>query len=206
MIRARPSASITLQPPLRRARRGDAPDLVRLLDMAGRGLPSRLWAQAAAPGEGPFAFAQRRAERPDGSFSYRNACVVEAEGRVAGMLLGYRQPDPYEPGDLAALPDALRPLIELEAHAPGSWYISALAALPEFRGRGFGTRLLHLADALAHDSGAVRLSLIVAEENRNAFTWYQRNRFRSVARRPVVAIPGDPHTGDWLLMVKDLAG
>ena len=192
-------------PPLRRARKDDAAVLARLIDIAGEGIPSWLWAQSAGPGESPFAVGERQAMREAGGFSYRNIYVVEAEARVAGMLLGYRQPDPYEAGDAATLPGVVRPLIELESHAAGSWYINALAVLPEFRGRGFGAVLLHLAETLAGDSDAVSLSLIVAEQNPRACALYEREGFRFVARRPVVAHPGAAHGGDWLLMVKDLA-
>ena len=36
----------------------------------------------------------------------------------------------------------------MEALAPGSWYVNALAVLPEFQGRGLGARLLKLAEEL----------------------------------------------------------
>lgn len=70
-----------------------------------------------------------RAARESGGFSYRNAHVAERDGRVVAMLLGYRLPEPYDAGDLEALPSVVRPLVELEALAPGSWYVNAVAAL-----------------------------------------------------------------------------
>jgi ribosomal protein S18 acetylase RimI-like enzyme len=197
---------VTLTPPLRRAAKADAADLARLIDIAGEGIPTYLWSQSAEAGEAPLEVGRRRAEREEGGFSYRNAYVAEAEGRAAGMLLGYRQPDPYDIGDLAELPEVVRPLIELEAEAPGSWYLNALAVLPEFQGRGLGAKLLALAEDLARESGADTLSIIAAEENAGAYELYLRTGYSPVARRPIVPFPGVPHAGAWVLLVKPLAG
>lgn len=199
---------VALNPPFRQAVKADAPVLARLIDIAGEGIPAFLWAQAARSGETPMEVGARRAAREEGSFSYRNAYVIETKGdrgaHVAGMLLGYRQPKPYPEVDLAQVPGVVRPLIELESLAPGSWYANALAVLPEDRGRKLGTRLLVLARALAREAGARQLSLIVAEENEQAVRLYARCGYRSIARRPVVPYPGVAHGGAWILMVQDI--
>jgi ribosomal protein S18 acetylase RimI-like enzyme len=197
---------VTLTLPLRRAAKSDAAVLARLIDIAGEGLPAHLWSASAEPGETPLDVGRRRAEREEGGFSYRNCCVAEADGRPAGMLLGYRQPDPYETADLADVPEVVRPLIELEAMAPGSWYINALAVLPEFQGRGLGARLLKLAEELARESGADTLSIIAAEENAGAYDLYLRNGYRAAGRRATVPYPGASHGGDWVLLTKAVAG
>jgi len=82
--------------------------------------------------------------------------------------------------------------------------VNALAAYPEFRGRGLGTRLLTEAEAIALGTGATAISLIVAEENRGAKRLYERAGYREAARRPLVPFPGLGHTGDWVLMAKPL--
>ena len=79
---------------IRPATPSDAADLARLIDRAGEGLPSWLWARAAKQGDSPLAEGTRRAAREDGGFSYRNAHVGEVGGHIAGMLLGYRLPVP----------------------------------------------------------------------------------------------------------------
>jgi ribosomal protein S18 acetylase RimI-like enzyme len=187
---------------LRPARKDDAEALARLIDMAGEGFGMYLWSQAAKPGETALEIGKRRAQREEGGFSYRHATVLETDGKVAALLLGYRLAEPYVLGDLTALPDMVRPLIELEAEAPGTWYINALAAFPEYRGRGFGTCLLQEADRLAKAVGAPALSLAVAEQNEGAKRLYERVGYRTVARRPLVPFPGLGHSGDWLLMTK----
>ena len=196
---------VALNPPFRRAEQADAPTLARLIDIAGEGIPRYLWSQSATGTDSPFDVGTRRAAREQGSFSYRNAFVLEADGAVAGMLLGYRQPKPYPEVDLAHIPAVVRPLIELESLVPGSWYANALALLPDYRGRGLGSQLLGLARAFAEESGARQLSLIVASENTGACRLYERSGYRAVARRPVIDFPGATHGGAWILMVQDIA-
>ena len=197
---------VDLNPPLRRAVKADAPSLARLMDIAGEGIPSYLWAQSATESDTPLDVGARQAAREEGGFSYRNAYVLETGGVVAGMLLGYRQPRLYPEVNLAQVPAVVRPLIELEALAPGSWYAEALAVLPEYRGHGLGSNLLDLAEALARESGARQLSLVVASENEGAFRLYQRSGYRAIAQRPVIDYPGAAHGGAWMLMVHDIKG
>jgi ribosomal protein S18 acetylase RimI-like enzyme len=187
---------------LRPARKDDARALAQLIDIAGEGFAKYLWSQSAQAGESALDVGIRRAQREDGGFSYRNALVAETGGEVAGLLLGYRLADPYDTGDLAALPEMVRPLVELESLAPGSWYVNALAAFPEHRSRGLGTSLLNEADRLSRAANAKSVSLIVAEENAGAMRLYRRTGYRESARRPLVPIPGLDHGGDWVLMTK----
>lgn len=187
---------------LRSARKDDAEALALLIDIAGEGFGMHLWAQAAGPGETPLQVGMRRAQREEGGFSYRHATVAEIDGKVSGLLLGYRLADPYDTGDLAALPEMVRPLVELEAEAPGSWYVNALAVFPEHRGKGIGSALLAEAERIARKTRCRALSIIVADQNVGAKRLYQRTGYRVVARRPLAAFPGFPHAGDWVLMMK----
>ena len=127
-------------------------------------------------------------------------------GKVAAMLLGYRLPDPYAVGDLNDAPQVVRPLIELESLAPGSWYVNAIATFSDYRGRGIGSGLMALARELAQQSGAQKISLIVAQENQGAFRLYRREGYEAGASRPVVSYPGCTFSGDWLLMSRTLGG
>jgi ribosomal protein S18 acetylase RimI-like enzyme len=187
---------------LRPARKDDARALALLIDIAGEGFGQYLWAQSAGPGEEPLDVGMKRAQREEGGFSYRNATLAEIEGKVAGLLLGYRLDDPYDTGDLDALPAMIRPLVELESCAPGSWYINALAAFPAFRNRGLGTLLLNEAEKRTRMADAKVVSLIVAEENAVAMRLYGQTGYREAARRLLVPFPGLGHGGDWVLMTK----
>jgi ribosomal protein S18 acetylase RimI-like enzyme len=189
---------------IRRAKRDDAGDLAQLIDIAGEGIPSLLWSDMAQPGETAMQAGMKRAAREDGGFSYRNATVAEEDGRVMAMLLDYRQPDPYEVGEVADLPGMIRPLIELEALAPGSWYVNAVATYEAYRGRGLATALLELSRQAAIDDGAGSMSIIVARENAPARRLYERLGYKDKASRPIVHYHGCVYSGDWVLMVRDL--
>jgi ribosomal protein S18 acetylase RimI-like enzyme len=189
---------------LRPARKDDAENLARLIDIAGEGFGMYLWSQSAKPGETALEVGKRRAQREEGGFSYRHATIAEANGKVAALLLGYRLADPYLPGDLSGLSEMVRPLVELEAEAPGTWYVNALAVFPEYRGQGIGSRLLDEAERIARNVRAPGLSLIVADQNERAKQLYVRTGYRAVARRPLVPFPGLGHSGDWVLMVKSI--
>ena len=190
---------------LRAARKEDARELAQLIDIAGEGFGTYLWTQAAGPGESALDVGTRRAQREEGGFSYRNATIAEIEGKTAGLLLGYRLADPYDTGDLDALPALVRPLVELESIAPASWYVNALAAFPQYRNRGLGSRLLAEAERLAREERAPSLSLIVADANEGAMRLYLRTGYTEAGRRPLVPFPGLAHRGDWVLLTKPVA-
>jgi ribosomal protein S18 acetylase RimI-like enzyme len=136
-------------PPFRRGSIEDAPILAELVNHAGDGLPLHLWSRMVAPGESAWDVGRRRAKRPEGGFSYRNATIIEHRGECAGCLIGYEIPDQPEPIG-SDLPAMFVPLQELENLAPGTWYVNVLAVRPQFRDLGLGSRLLGFAD----DTGA----------------------------------------------------
>lgn len=184
----------------RPARRADAADLARLADLAGEGLPSRLWAGLAAPGEDVWTIGARRAMRDEGAFSWRNATMAELGGAAAGALIAYGVGDAPEPLD--DLPALARPLQELENLAPGSRYVNVIAVYPAFRGRGVARRLMAEAEAAA--VGAAEMSLIVADRNAAAMGLYRALGYRERARRAIVAQGWPTESTEWVLMVKPL--
>ena len=128
-----------------------------LVDIAGEGLPAHLWSTLKAPGQSILEVGRERAAREEGGFSYRNAIVAEVDGEIAACLVGYRLDDPYDLGDLEQVPPLVRPLVLLEAKAPGSWYVNVLATFPEFRRQGIGMALLGIAEQKAREEGAQAL-------------------------------------------------
>ena len=175
-----------------------------LVDIAGEGLPAYLWSTLKAPGQSILEVGRDRAAREEGGFSYRNAIVAEVGGEVAACLVGYRLDDPYDLGGLEEIPPLVRPLVLLEAKAPGSWYVNVLATFPEFRRQGIGMALLGIAEQKAREQGAPALSVIVAAENEPAARLYEAAGYEVLAAEPIFAFPGCPHGGDWVLMVKPL--
>ena len=188
----------------RPAAKADASALTVLVDIAGEGLPAYLWSTLKAPGQSILEVGRERAARETGGFSYRNAVIAEVGSEIAACLVGYRLDDPYDLGDLEDIPPLVRPLVLLEAKAPGSWYVNVLATFPEFRRKGIGMQLLGIAEKRAREVGARALSVIVAAENEPAARLYNAAGYEVLATAPIVAFPGCPHGGDWLLMVKPL--
>lgn len=181
----------------RLATKGDADILAKLVNMAGHGLPLYLWTKMAKGGD-PWEVGRQRAQREEGSFSYRNAVVLE-HGKVLACLIGY--PIVAAPVD-PDTPAMFVPMNELEAMATGTWYVNVVATLPEARGRGFGSRLLAMADVIAEATGCTGTSLIVSDANASARHLYDSAGYREVATRPMVKEGWDNPGQNWALMVK----
>jgi len=193
-----------LQPPFRRARVDDAAALSALIDRAGEGIPRCVWSMSARPGQDPLEIGALRAARVEGGFSFLNAVVLETHNEVAGMVLSYRLDDPYDFGDLSLVPSFIRPMIELESEAAGSWYVNAVAVDPKAEGHGYGRTLMTIAERLGSDDGANEISLIVSAGNDRAIGLYSRLGYLERSRRRAIPAPGMPDHGDWILMFKVL--
>lgn len=195
---------ITLESPHRAAREDDARTMTELVNMAGEGLPLYLWSAMASPGQSPWEIGRQRARRETGAFSFRNTIVREVSGAVAACLIGYPLDDEPGPADYASMPPVFVPMQELEDMAPGTWYVNVLATYPVHRGKGFGSTLLALADAMARDCGKRSLSVIVADSNTGARKLYDRAGYREHARRPMVKESWLSPGTDWVLLLKGL--
>lgn len=196
--------TVGLRPPLRRATKENGLALAELVDIAGDGIPSHLWSGSAKAGQSPVEVGVERVSHETANFSYRNAVVAEVEGKVAAMMLAYRLPDEQDDVNLEDLPDLIRPLVQLELEVPGSFYINALAAYPEYRGLGFGTKLLEAVHTLASEAGCETLSLEVFERNEGAVRLYERHGYKEAARLPTVPHPSFPYEGDVVLMTRSV--
>lgn len=188
----------------RPATKADAAALVVLVDIAGEGMASHMWAGLAAPGQSAIELGRERAQREAGGYSYRNATIAEIGREVAACLVGYRLDEPYDLGGFDAMPELVRPLVRLESKVPGSWYVNILATFPEFRRQGIADRLLAIAEEKARDERAPSLSVIVASWNETAVRLYSRAGYAPLAQERALPFPRCPHEGDWVLMVKPL--
>jgi ribosomal protein S18 acetylase RimI-like enzyme len=195
---------IELIAPFRLAEAKDAPALAELVNFAGEGLPLYLWDRLKQPGQTAWDVGLERARREKSGFSYRNAVVAEIDGKCAACLIGYPQPEHPEPIDYAAMPPIFVPLQELENLAPNSWYVNVLAAYPDFRGQGLGTKLLAIADELADATGKSGLSLIMSDANEGARRLYERRGYREAGARPMVKEDWENQGRNWILLTKPL--
>lgn len=190
---------------IRPARKADASDIALLINIAAHGGPADGWAhsQDAEGTYNPIEIGRLQVLREEGAFTWRNATMAESDGEVAGMLLGYREPDAAEPIP-AQTPDYFRPLYELEAEAAGRWFISMLGVYVPWRDKGIGSRLLEVAETKARETAASGVALITEDVNDGARRLYARRGFAVAAKRPMVRFPGGgPRGQDWLLMVRE---
>lgn len=188
---------------IRKARAEDAPDLVRFINMAADDLPLHFWKKTVGPEGDPWALGRERAAREAGNFSYSNAWLAEVEGEVAACLLGYPAADTPEPIE-ADTPPLFVPLLELEAMAPGSWYLNVLATYEGFRGRGLGSALLKKAEEITRALGRSQISLIAEDSHQDALRLYRAKGFTEVARRPLVKADWEVEASEWILFTKSV--
>jgi ribosomal protein S18 acetylase RimI-like enzyme len=186
------------------AKSGDAKELAHLINLAGEGIPEYLWSEMASKGQSALDVGTQRAARDEGGFSYKNARVIYKDEQVAGMIISYQLDEPYEIGVINEYPEVIRPLIELEAMVPGSWYINALASKETCRGLGIASTLLEEAEHHALSHHVNTMSIIVASENPTAKQLYLNKGYQLKAALPVVVYPNCIHGGDWELLVKTL--
>ncbi|WP_246008476.1 GNAT family N-acetyltransferase [Afifella aestuarii] len=190
--------------PIRAATKDDATAMAELVNMAGEGLPVYLWRRMAKAGEDVWEIGRQRAQREEGSFSYRNTIVRETDEKVAAALIGYPLPETPEAFDPADMPAMFVPLQELENLAPGTWYVNVLATYPEHRGKGFARELLQVADRLAAEARTSGLSIIVSDANVRARKLYESCRYLETASRQMVKEDWENAGTNWVLLVKRL--
>jgi ribosomal protein S18 acetylase RimI-like enzyme len=194
-------SSISLRP----ATLQDVQALAELVNIAGEGLPLYLWKKMAKDGQDPWSVGRARAGREKGSFSYRNATIVEETQTVAACLIGYPLSDEPVAADDANLPAMFVPLQQLENLAPGTWYVNVLAGYPQWRRRGFGTALLKHAERLGAAAGANKgMSVIVADSNVAARRLYERMGYRQISDRQMVKESWESAGSSWVLLVKQI--
>jgi GNAT superfamily N-acetyltransferase len=169
----------------RRARPADTAALAELVEFASEGLALCLWTQLAGPGGDVWEIGRQRVSSETGGISYRNALIAELAGKPVCCLIGHALGDKPQPIP-RTLPAILVPLHELMNLAPDTWYVQALAAYPEHRGRGQGTALLAEADKFAASTGKPGLSLIVTDTNTSARRLYERCGCREAAQCKMV--------------------
>lgn len=190
---------------VRPATKADASEIALLVNIAVHGGIGRGWTEdeRAEGTYDPVEVGRLDMLRDDTEFGWRSATMAENDGEIVGMLLGYREPD-----DGMEVPEGgpafMRPINELEAAAPGAWFISMLGVHKPWRSKGVGSVLLDVAEDKSRETRARGLALIVEDKNEGAQRLYAKRGFAVTDRRPMVAYPDGTKPGtDWLLMTKD---
>ena len=192
----------------RPATQADVPHLARLYIMATAGLMDAVYADVAA--DAPLEkLIEWRFTQTGSIRSYELCLIAQEDSQVAGMMyafpIGRLEDAPSDPRPTQEGLSFLAPAIELLHQIDNSsYYISAVAVYPEFRGRGIGRRLITAAALDARRLGLPELSLLSFEQNELSTPLYQRLNFEITARSRVIPHPLIHHTGDLLLMRREL--
>ncbi|WP_448203257.1 N-acetyltransferase family protein [Azospirillum sp. sgz302134] len=178
----------------------DAPDMARLIDMAGGGVyeflldglvPGLTAAEMLVPGLAGTA----------GSFSHRHSGVAEVRGEIVGVAHAYPV-DWMKSQDYTGLPpERLAHITDFNGTQDwGSYFLSALAVDPSWRRRGIAARLLSWVYGRARSGGFDRVTLHVWADNAPAQCLYLKEGFQEVARAAVPWHERLPHEGGSILM------
>lgn len=183
----------------------DSSALAILADAAARRVASSLWGLNAKPGQSWIEIGRTKIlSAKTTTIFHANWQVCDVDGHIAGGVCGFAIADPYDPGDVAHLPDFFMPLIEMERVAKGCWNLQVIAVFPEYRGKGLARLLIERACEVARSTGAHRMVLPVESPNTGAIDLYRSCGFTDWERRPFIPFPGSDDSGEWILMVKDL--
>lgn len=181
---------------IRQARVSDAGPIAELFLVSSDGLAAYIWERDRAEGVALLDHGTNRYARTGTAFSFENCLVAEVEGRVVGMLHAFVLPD--RAGEVETDP-VLKPYSELEII--GSVYVSGVAVLEAWRGKGIGSALLEQAETQAIKHNLV--SLICFESNARAMRLYRSRNYAEVSRRALVPHPTLTYSnGDAVLLAK----
>jgi len=183
---------------IRAATAEDAPDMVRLINIADHGLPLWRWGRLEG-GEGdPWQAGRDSVRRLDQVVNWKNGTVATLGSDIVALLLAYPLERDTPTGE--ADHPVFEPLKTLKAKAVGSYYIHVLAAYAEYRRRGLGKLLMERAERMA---GGRDLALIVSDGNAPARRFYDQLGFHEAAREAIVTADDWKAEGEnWLLLVK----
>lgn len=185
---------------IRPATPDDAPELARLIDMAGGGVYEFLL-DGLVPGLTAAEMLVPGLAGTSGSLSYRHSGVAEAAGRIVGIAHAYPA-DWIRTQDYTGLPaDRLAHMEDFNRVQDwGSYFLSALAVDPAWRRRGIAARLLDWVYGRARSGGFDRVTLHVWADNAAARRLYAREGFAEIGRADIPWHERLPHQGGSVLL------
>ncbi len=135
-------------------------------------------------------------------FSYRFTELAALSGKISGLLISYsgqvmKSLDLQMALELmqqtgfvgfASFIGRVLPLAGVQEAEDDDYFISNVAVLPEYQGKGIGSQLLARAEARARQQGFEKLSLTVDVENDRARALYARTGFEVIQTVHVEAL------------------
>ncbi len=190
---------------IRNATKEDAPDLVRLINLAGSGMPLTYWTQLALHDD-PWKTGEGTVCADEGEFSYRNCRVaIDSNGEVAGGLNTFQMlPAPDLAEESSDWPPFAIPIQQMERSCAGNWYVNFLATFEQYQGQGIASRFLQEVDQQAGGANVPIINLIVLGSKAGAIRLYEASGYNIIQRKEAIPM-GSHFVGDhWCLMEKRL--
>jgi len=120
-------------------------------------------------------------------YSYKHTIFIEVQGKIAGLLVGYDYKEASSESlstffnimhtakgnKFAIIKNLLKAYRVIGKVFPNEYYVSNVAIYPEFRGSGFGTKLMLHAEQTAKRRNLKYISLDVEKENEAAVNLYK---------------------------------
>lgn len=189
------------RPVLRPARAAEVRLLAELSSAASSGVEDYIWEALRPPDRPEVSVLDVGAQclaMTGVAWGFEHAEMLEADGAVAGMVHHFVLEADDDPSD----DPVFNAFGALEAQAVGHWYVSNMIVTEDFRGRGFGRRLLDHAVARGQDAGCPATSLLVFAGNAPAVSLYESAGFRRAGVNPVPESPLIYGKGDLVIMTR----
>ena len=186
----------------RRAALTEAGEIAQLINMASGGMIDFLF-HDLTPDLTTLEVITMAVESEIGELSYHQIDVAVSKKMVVGIANSYSATKHqitdsmktfFPPDRLAAVYEFYQTIIE------DSYYLNALAVLPEYRRQGIGEILISKIKKKAINLGFSVLSLMVWTDNTEAIIFYKNQDFREVKLIPIVSHPLLPHPEGCILM------
>lgn len=137
------------------------------------------------------------------SNSFREACIAEEDGNIAGIVYAY-------PAELFGADEELRKNLGAEnwrwveefftSRVENSLFLDSLYVWPNWRRRGIGDALIEQVKLRAAAAGRAKVSLMVLADNHGARSVYARAGFQLEKAIRLDRHPLIPHDGGALLL------
>ncbi|MGB3510545.1 MAG: GNAT family N-acetyltransferase [Microcoleaceae cyanobacterium] len=186
----------------RRAYPTEAAEIAKLINMASGGMIDFLFHDLTTDLT-TLEIITMAVENQVGELSYRQIEVAIFEEMVVGIANSYSATKHQITDSMKTFfpPDRLAVVREFyETSIEDSYYLNALAVLPEYRRQSIGKALISRIKKKGINLGFSDLSVIVWTDNTEAIIFYKNQSFREVKSIPIIYHPLLPHSEGCILM------
>ncbi len=185
---------------LRVAQPADARAIAELFQSASDGIADLIWARHVRGDECLLDIGARAFARTAGRLTCDNSLVIDDGANVVGVVVTF----PCGANGASRRIQQLDriPVEFADWPAYRTLHIGVVAVRPDYQGRGFGARLLSLAETEATMTGLVATTIIAPARNARACRFLLANGYMEFGRQKLPNQPLVRQTGDAVLFAK----